>query len=267
MIFSSISLLFHIFNYFQKNFRLIKIIKHFITLLLIGLSSINSNAQEPELVDTFWYLKELNIEGITIIPPDNDEIDTATLEFLSSTNGYLINTCVCYCGLTDFVQIGNETIQFDNMSFLITESCDLAENAIFQDQYFVDFFQSETTDVSEPIGYEILTDSEGNKQLTLTNNNGDLAIYGDQLLYTLDNTAATFSLVTNPVQHNLELQFPIGSHNRTVQIYDIVGKLVKSTTSNQEANLKLDVSVLERGMYLVVVSEGSKQSIRKFIKR
>ncbi|GER59194.1 hypothetical protein ULMA_13020 [Patiriisocius marinus] len=227
-----------------------------------------SQNPDPQLFENIWYLTSLTIEGSPIEFPENSEFTPPDLNFDLNSGDVTLFTCNCYCHESDGVLFVSGFFTLPNgLPFLIDVGCPISENMNFHDIYFDDFFQHEIPEVSNPIAYEILTDSDGNKQLTLTNSNGDIAVYGDQLLLTLENTAATFSLVTNPVQNNLELQFPNATQNRAVQIYDITGKLVKSTTSNQETNLKFDVSVLEGGMYLVVVAEGTKKSIRKFIKR
>ncbi|GER60201.1 T9SS type A sorting domain-containing protein [Patiriisocius marinus] len=239
--------------------------RNLILLIFIVIFSTTIKAQESDLVDTFWYLREISIDGTVITPPNNDELETPFLEFLSVTNGYTLVTCVCYCGATNFVQFGNDFIQFDGMSFLITDDCDMSENNIFQDIYFVEFFQSEMAAVSDPIGFDILTDSDGNKQLTLTNSNGDIAVYGDQLLGIDTATVNSFSIATNPVNETLRLILPDSMKKGTIKIYDLNGKLHFSATTSS-LKFSTDVSSLNSGMYLVEVADGDRKSIKKFIK-
>lgn len=227
----------------------------------------NSKAQDPnpDLVETLWYLSTINTGGINISPPSNEELAFIPLLFLPNSNEFLMDTCVCYCGQTGVVQFNSNSIQFDGMSFLITEGCDMFENSIFQDIYFVEFFQTETNAVSDPIEYEILTDSDGNKQLTLTNSNGDVAVYGDQLLGVEDNRLPTFTIASNPVQNTLSLVLPESLKNSSIEVYDIRGKLQISKTSTN-TTVATDVSNLTNGVYLVVVTNSVTKSIKKFIK-
>jgi hypothetical protein len=237
-----------------------------IALCFVGITA-QGQAQEPDLVETYWYLNELVIEGENIIPPVNNELEFTDLFFLENTDGTTnLSSCVCLCGGGN-ISFGQNTITLDNLIFLPIDDCTIPENSNFKNTYFDDFFKHETSAVSDPILYEILTDGEGNKQLTLTNSNGDRAIYGDVLLGLQDQDAALFTIAPNPVNRHLQLQFSNNLLNGEVLLYDANGRLLVQQKGLHDSNLNLEVSNLSKGIYFVAVTNGSRKTVKKFIKQ
>ncbi|GER58371.1 hypothetical protein ULMA_04790 [Patiriisocius marinus] len=239
--------------------------KNIMILVFVCFFSFISSAQEPDLVNTIWYLREINIGGTVIVSPSNNEIETPKLEYLSTGNGYFLETCVCICWGGDVLFDTGFFLLPNGLVSITQETCSIQENIDFDNIYFDQIFQHETNAVSDPIEYEILTDSDGNKQLTLTNSNGDVAVYGDQLLGVEDNRLPTFTIASNPVQNTLSLVLPESLKNSSIELYDIRGKLQISKTSTN-TTVATDVSNLTNGVYLVVVTNSVTKSIKKFIK-
>lgn len=241
--------------------------KNFILLFIciIGLNQTQSQNADPHLFDSTWYLNTLSIDGIIYLPPSNDEVKNIPLIFEDDTVDSII-TAVCITP-TGTLVIDETTLNIDDL-FVIggAESCEETNNFNFERLYLYDFFHLLLPEVTDPIAYEILTDSEENKQLTLTNSNGDIAVYGDQLLAVVDNDIFVFTLATNPVHNVLEINLPDISQNLTIQIYDLTGKMYSKRTNINRANYKEDISSLKSGVYLVVVTDGKNKSVKKFVK-
>jgi hypothetical protein len=225
-----------------------------------------SKGQDSDLVETFWYLTEINLAGTILAPPVNEELSPPSLSFQPLGNSYTLSSCGCFCWGgnlnfgTDFFVLP------EGLFLLLIGGCTIPENNNFDTVYFDEFFQHEIPAVSDNIHFNIAMDSEGNKQLTLTNSNGDTAIYGDQLLSIQATNTSSFSLISNPVENTLALQFATSTHNRTIVIYDIMGKLHSATKHYEGTTFLQDVSALNSELYVVVVTEGDKKSVKKFIK-
>ena len=78
-----------------------------------------------------------------------------------------------------------------------------------------------------------------------------------------------FDISPNPVSNSLNLKFNQNiSTGILVEIYDILGKLIYKETSvmNNQRNT-IDVSDLNRGIYIVKIYSGNNISIKKFTKK
>jgi hypothetical protein len=238
---------------------------YLIIINLFVLQQIVAQNPDPQLFESTWYLNMLTIDSNEYTPPSNDEILFIPLQFSTGTLDF-ISTSVCVSPNGD-VNINDTTMSIQSFGILIgDEPCQEANNITFEDLYLYNFFSLSFPEVSDLIAYEILTESNGNKQLILINSNDDIAVYGDQLLGTTDNALASFSIESNPVQNMLSLLMVDSLENSTVEIYDITGKLQLSTNANINAHFQIDVSGLASGIYLVLVTDGAKKSIKKFIK-
>ncbi|KRD63210.1 alpha-amylase [Flavobacterium sp. Root935] len=96
---------------------------------------------------------------------------------------------------------------------------------------------------------------------------GDYRIYGNKTAnLAIDDfeKANMVSLYPNPVSD----YFTLNSAFKKVQVYSVSGQLVKSFTSNNNADFQFGVSELQTGLYLVKASdENHKTQVMKFIKK
>ena len=96
---------------------------------------------------------------------------------------------------------------------------------------------------------------------------GDYRIYGNKTAnLAIDDfeKGNMVSLYPNPVSD----YFTLNSAFKKVQVYSVSGQLVKSFTSNNNADFQFGVSELQTGLYLVKASdENHKTQVMKFIKK
>ncbi|BDU24516.1 alpha-amylase family glycosyl hydrolase [Flavobacterium sp. GSB-24] len=96
---------------------------------------------------------------------------------------------------------------------------------------------------------------------------GDYRIYGNKTAnLAIDDfeKGNMVSLYPNPVSD----YFTLNSSFKKVQVYSVSGQLVKSFTSNNNADFQFGVSELQTGLYLVKASdENHKTQVMKFIKK
>lgn len=78
-----------------------------------------------------------------------------------------------------------------------------------------------------------------------------------------------FDISPNPVSNSLNLKFNQNiSTGILVEIYDILGKLIyKETSVMNNLRNSIDVSDLNRGIYIVKIYSGNNISIKKFTKK
>lgn len=75
-----------------------------------------------------------------------------------------------------------------------------------------------------------------------------------------------FSVGPNPLKDQMNIYFLNPSNNvREISIYDIAGKLVYTSTSDQE-QITIDATQFGNGVYLVKVFDGSNEFVRRIIK-
>ncbi|WP_321516758.1 M6 family metalloprotease domain-containing protein [Marinifilum fragile] len=105
------------------------------------------------------------------------------------------------------------------------------------------------------------------------NNGFDLALdnivlknlYGTSIPLAIENIdIVSLKVFPNPVLNKMEMQFSNGQ-KKQISIYDINGKLVHSSNIFK-ANLTLDLSSYNKGIYLLVVTENNYKIMRKIIK-
>jgi hypothetical protein len=84
-------------------------------------------------------------------------------------------------------------------------------------------------------------------------------------------TSLPFTLLSNPVRNNIELQFgSIAGGNTEIRLLDITGRILQRWTGNTIAKQRVRIpinSFLARGIYTVQVVQGNKQLAQKIIKQ
>jgi hypothetical protein len=98
-------------------------------------------------------------------------------------------------------------------------------------------------------------------QLTLTNDEGDQAIYGDQLLAVPEHNVARIVLYPNPVRDMFAIQStePI----KRVVLYNVLGKKLLTVTQDFQ---QIDMSSLPKGIYFATIITAKGKIVRKVVK-
>lgn len=234
--------------------------KTILYILIFHLGAI-SFAQDPQLFENDWYLQKLVLNGQDYFPPQNNETQNIYLEFIE--NPYYIHTAVCSGIASDIFAIDNDSFEVPGFA-IIAIDCSLQESAIFEGYYFDDFFHWQA---SHSFGYSVVPGTNGRKVLTLTNQENDHAIYGNEPLATPDVLTPQFSIYPNPVKNELYLSAKNGNGKLDIKIFNIEGKLLKTENLNLEKPLSIDVSNLPSGIYFLNLSdENGNVELKKFIK-
>ena len=230
-------------------------------ILLFHVGTI-SFAQDPQLFENPWYLQKLIINGENYFPPHNSDVENILLGF--SENPYYIETSVCSGIATDINEIDNESFETHGFA-IIPIDCTLQETFVFESRYFNDFFHWQ---VPHTFGYVVEPRTNNTKVLTLTNQENNQAIYGDEALNVQYIEEVHFSLYPNPVKNDLIIATSNArSQNLTLKIFNIEGKLLSAQNVELTNQASINVSQLKSGIYFLnIEEENGNTAIKKFIK-
>jgi hypothetical protein len=81
-----------------------------------------------------------------------------------------------------------------------------------------------------------------------------------------DNILNTFSIKSNPVNQNLELNFSQNLPEGELVILDLLGKSISTREVINSNSALIDVSSLKSGVYIVKISSGNSIQTKRFIK-
>lgn len=80
-----------------------------------------------------------------------------------------------------------------------------------------------------------------------------------------NNSLNSFTLFPNPVNNNLNIHFNSIEGETSIKIFDLQGRLVKSSVVNSLENV-IDVNDLAKGTYIISVNDGKTPISKRFIK-
>src|SRR5690606_16454990 len=137
--------------------------------------------------------------------------------------------------------------------------------AFMNRHYF--FYGIEVMPYNNPFNYVI--ENNGNeKTLTVTNVNGDQAIYGTQPILSVRGfDENSFAVYPNPAKNEIFLSLENNSGKINVKILNVEGKVLSTQNKEAETQTSIDVSNLKTGIYfLSIEGENGNRVVKKFIK-
>ena len=220
---------------------------------MILLVTVKLQAQQPELIDT-WYLQNLIIDGNDNIPPSDTEVPYVYAVFTPTAFG----TFVC-AGIVGTVAYNDDNNSFNLTASMTANDCSIfQENTDFQNLYLGVFYFGRTS----PFFYAIEELGNESKQLTVTNELGDQAIYTSSTLAVQEFSRTTIIVYPNPVKDILFISVNENFQDLNFIVYDLYGKEVIKTSNDT-----IDMSGLTSGLYyLAVTNQNGNVVVKKFIK-
>jgi len=89
----------------------------------------------------------------------------------------------------------------------------------------------------------------------------------EENLGTLKENINAFIIERNPVDTKLNIRFPLNISKGEIAIYSLLGKMIVSKTIVNEDDITLDVSSLQKGLYLISVYSEKGSATQRFVKR
>jgi hypothetical protein len=227
----------------------------FIILILMGSSAFG---QDPDLFDNQWYLEELVIDSEVIpalfFPP---EPKIGRIHF----DPGLVEIVFCDAhGATPVYDLNQNIFTLDGFVTL-GEGCKRQENVDFENIYLTIFEEQEI--IKNPFSYDILPRGNGVLGLTITNGEGDQAIYGNNLLSSLDANLNEIKIHPNPSSSQIFIESKIDPITK-VELYNLLGESIQTVNDNVDS---IDISDLASGIYLLRIFSEKESTVKKIIKQ
>jgi hypothetical protein len=224
--------------------------------LVICLLSLTSFAQIAPLENHTWYLEKLVIGGNDFLPPTAYQ-NSYTTEFLNGSLYYFNSPCSAVYLEGGITHLNNQKFKM-NYAYVTLSTCPSLNGV---DEY--DLLISQTyiniNSINNNFSYAF-TYQPNYIVLTITNGNGDQAIYRNQQLGVSSNEKSEVDLYPNPVTSSFQLDIDAGSNIKTVRIFSVDGKEVMHFKKPQDS---YNVSQLSPGIYFVKIeSEYVKNNIK-----
>ena len=231
---------------------------------IINPQSFNLYAQDPELFNHTWYFVNGELSGDEFLPTQNL---VPTMNFFND----FIDVSYPFCsGGVTFEDIVYDSITFEIIGdyYVLVDECFFPdhENELLlmqkHDLFYGDL--QNTGAINNPFSY-IIEPVDTYLQLTITNGDGDWAVYNSVLLSTASFDATVFDIYPNPASDKLFIESQ--ENISQVAVYDIHGKLIKTIRFNPENSVEIDVRHLQNSMYfLKIETENNRVATEKFIK-
>lgn len=207
-------------------------------------------------------LKNLIINGEDNLPPNNSEVSNISLDIAIDQ----LSTQVCAPLITTEIEFSQVKDTFTVNQFVqFPVDCSNNDNQIFQNLYFITFFEAQTS--PRVFEYEVEVVTNDTKRLTLTNEEGNLAIFGDQPLSTEDFSKNNFAVFPNPAKENLVINSKNTIENLNLKIFSTEGRLIRTQNLDFYKHASIDVSNLSNGIYFLnIEDERGRVEVKKFIK-
>lgn len=235
-------------------------------VLFIILNSFQAKAQSQDLLDNTWYLEKVIIDDVDYFVPDD-----TIIEYGEFYNNFFETQSSCNF-FTSEISFNPQNSNFSMISFGLTlEGCLDGEGMIdeeiaaFENIYLIDFINYPSSDFNNPFAYEITQESSTLKKLTITNTNGDQAVYYSETLSIQGQKRfGLVQLYPNPAVN----QFSINSDMsiEQVKIYNLAGQIV-FRFERETVNSPYDISSISTGVYIVEISSArGMKTVKKLIK-
>lgn len=235
-----------------------------VCILCLVNAIVYSQIGESEITDRDWYLTEINIGGVTIEIPTNDELIDVPLNFDDLSPHFRSSVCNSLEGDIERLLNGRDEFFFPTGLEQTLIICDLGVNANFEQAYFSFFFDN----ILEAFAFGLtIVDIPPDELylLQLTVPNGDYVIYSDTpRLGVEDQEKNNFFALPNPVNDQLLINTP-QIVEIAITIHDVLGQEVLEQAT--QSNRPISVSGIKSGLYFVTITttDGGLQTL-KFIK-
>ncbi|MBL4662997.1 MAG: T9SS type A sorting domain-containing protein [Flavobacteriaceae bacterium] len=229
-------------------------------LVLLTICSLQCIAQDPQLLETTWYLDHIIIDSNQEFPPSEEgEAEIIPMDIALDS----FNTVVCdshSCNGIDF-NGGNDSF---TISSCITGifGCDFTENGLFQLLYFDDFFNINFPPNTFDYTFDVAGDT---KTLTLTNSSGHQAVYNNMILG-IKNPEIQVGLYPNPVVDIVHIRAP-NNEILSIQVFTLEGKEMAHIENGSPDLNQISMAGFDTGIYFLRILTNTSLIIRKIVKK
>ena len=227
--------------------------------LLVFVLFLLTHITTAQNIEDEWFIEKVIIGEIEYQAPVNNETFQFILYIYWDWDIYVFDNY--HCGRLSNgagIWFDNDTLYLGFLDYSTTD-CVNSENNLFRDQHFGIYLN----DVDKEFAYEVTYISNGDKQLVITNEFGDQAIYLSPILGIPEDNTISFKIYPNPVSDKLY----ISSDNTVAEstsIYSLTGKKILEAVNETNS---INVSALSKGMYFLELTSSEGKTVKKFIKK
>ena len=218
---------------------------------------LSSYGQDQRLLDNTWYFSsgELNGEPVTLPFPNFQN------ELNFDSTGMMISypQCEHVDGGSIIYGITNDTFDLDGGPFSLLGTCSFE----FMIKHLFIYYD-ENDFPKNPFNYTF-EDEGSNLVLTITNGDGDFAVYNNTFLSNPNFEHFSYHIHPNPVRDELFITSNTDLNLIGIFIHDVYGRLVK--VLNDFDNKSIYLQDLNNGLYFIRLNDNSgRTAIRMFVK-
>lgn len=231
-------------------------------LILSTLLSPKLHAQDQDLFNHTWYFSEGMLDSENLFPINSSL--QIVLYFLDNS----LEMSILYCEdgyVGEDMEVEDNQLIFSFFDWSLVGIC-LGDDYDYIEKHYTIYAVNDGTGAPKnPFNYTIEA-IDDYYQLTITNGEGDWAVYNSVLLSTTVFSYSDFTLYPNPAKETLNIN---NNSNQQVSaiIYDLNGKLLQSHDIDNEMTA-LDVKSLDQGLYFIVFETETGEWLHKrFVKK
>ncbi len=231
--------------------------------LFLGIGK--SFSQNQNLIQSNWYLTELIMNGNSYFPPTSDAtLPYIQLNFNPSGNTYIIYTAVCNTVMSEAITFSNNETTFSYLGASATLiTCQNSNNDVI-DSFYASFFFNLNPQETKTLSYS-MTEVNELMMMTLTDVNGNQAIYSSMHLKTQSNSKSNISLWPNPTKDLVNISSERNLVSGHLEISNAFGQKIERYSFEALPN-SIDLSALPKGIYFVSIENQKEKSFFKIIK-
>jgi hypothetical protein len=201
---------------------------------------------------------KVTIDNEDFFSPDNELINQVTLQFgVDFFESYSL-PITCFSLFASVIYEDEAaSFSYDNIEGKFYE-CTGELNSSFYNAYSRNFYSSESSN-TKILEYEITEEPTGLQKLTITNSNGDKAVYYSETLSTNDvKDFGSVKLYPNPAQNEFSAESDLAL--KQIKVYNQLGHVV-AIFEVINSRSSYDISFLTSGTYFIELSSALEKKM------
>ncbi len=230
--------------------------KNSLTILLLFCVVCQGIAQDPQLFDNEWYVEKVVLDEVEF----NFLGGSAYGVISFNTATFNVGHPNCKQGVTNtIIYLGADSFTIEGGPSVLLGKCSQPDDTEFMFRHFSIYHNLDTGASNNPFVYSFEEENDV-IMLTITNLDGDQAIYTSEPLGVSQNELSDVVFYPNPAQNIITIKGNEFLENLSISIYDVAGKKILAKSTLSFDTYTLDIASLKVGVYFLELqtTEGAK---------